>query len=267
MEVLRPRAPGQADGLRLPQPGRVREEPHGRVQDRARARDVQLRRPGPRDLLRPQRRRDGRGDDQRPHPGRDLGLVPAAQRGDDAQGAEARRRVARRGAEDDLPARRQPRPRLVGRGDARRSPTSASTPARSTTSSSTSTRARAATRTSRTSSRSSRSTASAARSTSCTSAAGCPGHIRLVPKFLQWVAGRLQGLHRHLVGDRLRRALAADRDRAHRRRRRPRVLRLRRAVVGLRREYWKINGIRGISQELKERVFWRNYEELFAGRG
>ena len=31
--------------------------------------------------------------------------------------------------------------------------------------------------------------------------------------------------------------------------------------------YWKINGIRGISQELKERVFWRNYEELFAGRG
>ena len=32
-------------------------------------------------------------------------------------------------------------------------------------------------------------------------------------------------------------------------------------------EYWKINGIRGISQELKERVFWRNYEELFAGRG
>jgi predicted TIM-barrel fold metal-dependent hydrolase len=32
-------------------------------------------------------------------------------------------------------------------------------------------------------------------------------------------------------------------------------------------EYWKINGIRGISQELKERVFWGNYEELFAGRG
>ena len=32
-------------------------------------------------------------------------------------------------------------------------------------------------------------------------------------------------------------------------------------------EYWKINGIRGISQELKERVFWQNYEELFAGRG
>ena len=32
-------------------------------------------------------------------------------------------------------------------------------------------------------------------------------------------------------------------------------------------EYWKINGIRDISQELKDRVFWRNYEELFAGRG
>ena len=47
----------------------------------------------------------------------DLGLVPAAQRRDDAQGAQARRRVARRGAEDDLPARRQPRPRIVGRGD------------------------------------------------------------------------------------------------------------------------------------------------------
>ena len=28
-------------------------------------------------------------------------------------------------------------------------------------------------------------------------------------------------------------------------------------------EYWKINGIRGISQELKERVFWQNYEEAF----
>ena len=63
---------------------------------------------------------------------------------------------------------------------------------------------------------------------------GVSGHIKLVPKFLQWVRGRLQGLHRHLVGDRLRRALAADGDREARRRRRPRVLRLRRAVVGLR---------------------------------
>ena len=151
----------------------VRQEPHGRVQDRARARDVQLRRAGARDLVRPQRRRDGRGDDQRPHPRRDLGLVPAAQRGDDAQGAEARLRVARRGAEDDVPARRQPRPRDRGTTRRARSPTSASTSARSTTSSSTSTRARAATRTSRTSSRSSSATASAARSTSCTSAAGC----------------------------------------------------------------------------------------------
>ena len=26
-------------------------------------------------------------------------------------------------------------------------------------------------------------------------------------------------------------------------------------------EYWKLNGVRDISQELKDRVFWRNYEE------
>ncbi len=42
---------------------------------------------------------------------------------------------------------------------------------------------------------------------------GVSGHIKLVPKFLQWVQRRLQGLHRHLVGGRVRRALAADRDR------------------------------------------------------
>ena len=52
--------------------------------------DVQLRRADPRAVVRSQRRRDGRGDDQRPHPGGDLGLVPAAQRRADAQGAEAR---------------------------------------------------------------------------------------------------------------------------------------------------------------------------------
>ena len=73
VEVLRPRAPGEADGLRLPLARGVRQEPHGRVQDRARARDVQLRRPDPRDLLRPQRRGHGGGDDQRPHPGRRSG--------------------------------------------------------------------------------------------------------------------------------------------------------------------------------------------------
>ena len=28
-------------------------------------------------------------------------------------------------------------------------------------------------------------------------------------------------------------------------------------------EYWKLNGIRNISQELKDRVFWGNYEEAF----
>ena len=37
------------------------------------------------------------------------------------------------GAEDDVPARRQPGPEHVGRGDRARSPTSASTCARSTT--------------------------------------------------------------------------------------------------------------------------------------
>ena len=95
--------------------------------------DVQLRRAGPRALVRPQRRRDGRGDDQRPHPGGDLGVVPAAQRGADAQGAQAGARDARGGAEDDVPARRQPRPGDVGRGDARRSRTRSSTSARSTT--------------------------------------------------------------------------------------------------------------------------------------
>ena len=63
---------------------------------------------------------------------------------------------------------------------------------------------------------------------------GVSGHIKLVPKFLQWVRDGLQGLHRHVVGGRVRRALAADRDREAGRRRRPRVLRLRRAVVGLR---------------------------------
>ena len=31
---------------------------------------------------------------------------------------------------------------------------------------------------------------------------GVSGHIKLVPKFLQWVERGLQGLHRHLVGGR-----------------------------------------------------------------
>ena len=133
VEVLRPRAPGQADGLRLHGHEGLPQEPHGRVQGRAGPGHVQLRRAGPRAVVRPQRRRDGRGDDQRPHPRGDLGVLPAAQRGDDAQGAEARVRDARRRAEDDVPARRQPRSGHVGRGDRWRSPTRSSTSARSTT--------------------------------------------------------------------------------------------------------------------------------------
>ena len=149
-----------------------------------------------------------------------------------------------------------------------RSPTSASTPARSTTSSSTSTRARAATRTSRTSSRWSRRYGKRCKIYLVHFGGGVSGHIRLVPEVPAVGEGRLQGLHRHLVGDRLRRALAADRDREARA---SAATACSSAPTSRGRtsmsEYWKINGIRGISQELKERVFWRNYEELFAGRG
>ena len=72
----------------------VPQAPHGLLQGRAGARDVQLRRADPRAVVRPQRRRDGRGDHERPHPRGDLGVVPAAQRRADPQGAQAR--VARR---------------------------------------------------------------------------------------------------------------------------------------------------------------------------
>ena len=226
--------PGEADGLRLQGHEGVPEEPHGGVQGRARARHVQLRRADPRAVVRPQRGRARGVDHQRPHPRRDLGLVPAAQRRDDAQGAQARRGVERRRAEDDVPARRQPRPGHVGRGDDRRSPTSASTSARSTTSSSTSTRARAATRTSATSSRSSRSTASAARSTSSTWAAACRATSSSCRSSS---TGCEQGYKVYTdtswaVGFGAR-WLLTEIERT-RRRRRPRLLRLRRAVVGLR---------------------------------
>ena len=81
VEVLRPRASREADGLRLQGHEVVPQEPHGGVQGRARARHVQLRRADPRAVVRPQRRRAGGGDHERPHPRRDLGVVPAAQRG------------------------------------------------------------------------------------------------------------------------------------------------------------------------------------------
>ena len=32
-------------------------------------------------------------------------------------------------------------------------------------------------------------------------------------------------------------------------------------------EYWKLNGVRNISQELKDNVFWRNFENLYDNRG
>ena len=51
VEVLRPRAPGQADRLRLPGHQDVPQEPHGRVQGRAGPGDVQLRRAGPRAVV------------------------------------------------------------------------------------------------------------------------------------------------------------------------------------------------------------------------
>ena len=96
---------------------------------------------------------------------------------------------------------------------------------------------------------------------------GVSGHIRLVPKFLQWVQEGYKVYTdtswaigfgaRWLLTEIERTGVGGDR-----------------VFFGSDEpwsdfvsEYWKINGIRGISQELKERVFWRNYEELFAGRG
>jgi uncharacterized protein len=96
---------------------------------------------------------------------------------------------------------------------------------------------------------------------------GVSGHIRLVPKFLSWVE---QGYKvytdtswaigfgaRWLLTEIERTGVGGDR-----------------VFFGsdepwsdFDSEYWKINGIRGISQELKDRVFWQNYEDLFAGRG
>ncbi len=96
---------------------------------------------------------------------------------------------------------------------------------------------------------------------------GVSGHIRLVPKFLQWVQEGYKVYTdtswaigfgaRWLLTEIERTGVGGDR-----------------VFFGsdepwsdFMSEYWKINGVRGISQELKERVFWGNYEELFAGRG
>jgi predicted TIM-barrel fold metal-dependent hydrolase len=96
---------------------------------------------------------------------------------------------------------------------------------------------------------------------------GVSGHIRLVPRFLQWVQEGYKVYTdtswaigfgaRWLLTEIERTGVGGDR-----------------VLFGsdepwsdFDSEFWKINGIRGISQELKERVFWRNYEELYAGRG
>jgi predicted TIM-barrel fold metal-dependent hydrolase len=96
---------------------------------------------------------------------------------------------------------------------------------------------------------------------------GVSGHIRLVPKFLQWVQDGYKVYTdtswaigfgaRWLLTEIENTGVGGDR-----------------VFFGsdepwsdFDSEYWKINGIRTISQELKERVFWRNYEELYAGRG
>ena len=96
---------------------------------------------------------------------------------------------------------------------------------------------------------------------------GVSGHIKLVPKFLQWVQDGYKVYTdtswavgfgaRWLLTEIEKTGVGGDR-----------------VFFGsdepwsdFDSEYWKINGIRGISQELKDRVFWQNYEELYAGRG
>src|SRR6187200_847701 len=95
---------------------------------------------------------------------------------------------------------------------------------------------------------------------------GVSGHIRLVPKFLQWVQDGYQVYTdtswaigfgaRWLLTEIERTGVGGDR-----------------VFFGsdepwsdFDSEYWKLNGIRDISQELKDRVFWRNYEEAFGTR-
>ena len=92
---------------------------------------------------------------------------------------------------------------------------------------------------------------------------GVSGHIKLVPKFLQWVRDGYKVYTdtswavgfgaRWLLTEIEKQGVGGDR-----------------VFFGsdepwsdFDSEYWKLNGVRGISQELKDRVFWRNYEEAY----
>ena len=96
---------------------------------------------------------------------------------------------------------------------------------------------------------------------------GVSGHIKLVPKFLQWVQDgyKVYTDTSWAVGFGVRWLLTE----------------IEKTGVGADRvffgsdepwsdfdsEYWKVNGVRGISQELKDNVFWRNFENLYDNRG
>ena len=92
---------------------------------------------------------------------------------------------------------------------------------------------------------------------------GVSGHIKLVPKFLQWVRDGYKVYTdtswavgfgaRWLLTEIEKQGVGGDR-----------------VFFGsdepwsdFDSEYWKLNGVRDISQELKERVFWQNYEEVY----
>ena len=92
---------------------------------------------------------------------------------------------------------------------------------------------------------------------------GVSGHIKLVPKFLQWVQDGYKVYTdtswavgfgaRWLLTEIERTGVGGDR-----------------VFFGSDEpwsdfdgEYWKLNGVRGISQELKDNVFWRNYETVY----
>jgi predicted TIM-barrel fold metal-dependent hydrolase len=91
---------------------------------------------------------------------------------------------------------------------------------------------------------------------------GVSGHIKLVPKFLQWVSDGYQVYTdtswavgfgaRFLLTEIERTGVGGDR-----------------VFFGsdepwsdFDSEYWKLNGVRNVSQELKENVFWRNFERV-----
>ena len=92
---------------------------------------------------------------------------------------------------------------------------------------------------------------------------GVSGHIKLVPKFLQWVRDGYKVYTdtswavgfgaRWLLTEIEKQGVGGDR-----------------VFFGsdepwsdFDSEYWKLNGVRGVSQELKDRVFWQNYEEAY----